>query len=111
MVFKNAHSALHLAHVIAKRVHGGADVAQMLKSNVGLRHELNIPKAVSRLNCLYFTRYGTIESVLCHRVSPKRDGRDKPGHDKRESYLLNFLYFSRCGMIKSCPSRRILSAS
>jgi hypothetical protein len=26
-------------------------------------------------------------------------------------YRLNFLYFSRCGMMQSCPGRRILSAS
>jgi hypothetical protein len=26
-------------------------------------------------------------------------------------HRLNFLYFSRCGMIESVPSRRILSAS
>jgi hypothetical protein len=28
-----------------------------------------------------------------------------------ESYRENFLYFTRCGMIESCPKRRILSFS
>jgi hypothetical protein len=34
-----------------------------------------------------------------------------PGRVSSLLYRENFLYFSRCGMIESVPSRRILSAS
>ena len=48
--------------------------------------------------------------VFRHSQGKDVDGRDKPGHDKKIQRE-NFLYFSRCGMTESVPSRRILSAS
>ena len=45
-------------------------------------------------------------------LDPRFRGDDRSGCARcSERYRLNFLYFSRCGMMLSCPSRRILSAS
>jgi hypothetical protein len=84
LALDRADPVLQFANVIARSVDDVTNVAKMLKNDVvGLNHCLKLSKAACA------TQRPMV--VAPHRVS--------------------FLYFTRCGMMLSCPSLRILSFS
>jgi hypothetical protein len=54
-----------------------------------------------------------LQARVPHAMKSRFDGSETPllPDGRNLPYRENFLYFSRCGMTESVPSRRILSAS